>query len=158
MMKLTIEGSPSELANVLKHLSDVGFSPIPDLGEGGGESAIAAQEITGEDRAGKAVSVETAKHYFTRRKISEEQKTVFKVLYAADGQPVPTTELRDALGYDSAQMRGLLGSLGKRLNAHCKGYVKGQIVMEKKWNPSEGQNYYSLPDTVRQAMDELDMF
>ena len=158
MMKLTIEGSPQELANVFKHLADVGVLPSPSENDEASETFVASEESIPRRNDDKAISVETAKHYFKRRPISKEQKMVFEVLYGANGGTVSTTNLRNALSYDSAQMRGLLGSLGKRLNRHCQGYVKGQIVLEKKWNGSEGQNYYKLPDTVRQAMDELDMF
>ena len=159
-IKLTFEGSPSDIQKVLRQVLEAtnteeneAYNVSTALSEELGSNA----EIDAIAGDGDPVSVETARHYFERRPISDEQKIVFIKLYEAQGEAVPTSDLKDALEYTGSQMRGLLGSLGKR-RKETKGYQKGQIVLEKRWDAERAENFYKLPNTVRQAMIESDVF
>lgn len=79
--------------------------------------------------------------------LSKNQKNVFDVLYAADGE-VPNEEIRKQTGLESPQLRGVLGCLPRRARGALG--IEKRLV-EQRW--VEKQNHYWLHKNVREAYE-----
>lgn len=160
-MKLTTtttvaEGSPEELAEYQRRLgpNEAGVSPNALDAKPSPKNAPETTNVSAwMRRPVDFVDVQVARKMISRRPLSDQQKIVLKTLY---GTPhlVPTAKLQDVTGYSARQMAGLMGAFGRRLT-HTEGYEEGTSFFDWWWD--ENGWHYSLPDSVRHAMELEDV-
>lgn len=61
-----------------------------------------------------------------------------------------STDLKQDLGWSSARLRGIKGALARRVEG-AVGRKNGAFV-DRRWLSEEGENEYSLPENVRDAL------
>jgi len=97
------------------------------------------------------VTTDMARHVFTRRPLSPEQKKVLKFLARNYPNWTLISKLQEEVAYTPAQFAGLLGAFGRRLS-HTDGYVVGSWLFDAVWSEDEGCWSYKLPETVLEAL------
>jgi len=138
-MKMTITefvGTPEEILFVRQRLG------------GDGHTAIGTDDSPAIPGGTLYPSVEVALDFLTRRALSKDQSTFFRMLYKAHPQKVHANELRKAMGHTKpSELTGVLGALGRRF-ANTQG--EGDEFMT--WQEDEKGTSYGLPETVREAL------
>src|SRR5260370_39940306 len=141
-MKMTmtmLDGTPDEIIYVHQKLmreSAPAIAPAP----------IASQQA--ESRDGVLYpSIEAARQFLKRRRLSKDQLTFFRMLYKAHPTKVHAHDLRKAMNHSKPnEFTGVLGALGRRF-ANTLGVQDGQEFMT--WQDNERGTSYGLPDSVR---------
>lgn len=108
----------------------------------------------GTSRSTGEAKVEDVRRMLTRRRIKEGQDEFYQVLYAAGERGMSTSELVEALNKTRAQIAGVLGALGRRINntegLEGKGGILAVLdVSELK----DGDWHYRMRPILRQALE-----
>lgn len=82
---------------------------------------------------------------------SENQKKILRILFNRDG-PVGSSTIRDEYGWSNAEFRGIRTNFARRENNALE--RDGVDWVKRNWISEEGENQYSLPSTVRQALSD----
>jgi hypothetical protein len=151
-MKLTwrgmvLEGTVEEIEKIIQNIEKK--SEQASAKDTERDDADDASEVSGEK---KYVSVKFARHMLKRRNLSVEQLLVLTTLYNSE-EPVLATELQSALSYSTRQFSGLMGAFGRRLT-HTDGYEQDSWFFVQEWQMDKGCNAYSLPPSVREALEK----
>jgi hypothetical protein len=109
------------------------------------------------DAKGRAfVNLEQARRILKRRPVSPEMKDLLIELYKSGDNKVPSKRLMEVTGFTDDRgpdrFRGLLGAFGRRVKHDVGADVK---FFDKIWNTDQGECEYTLPQTVRQAIEAL---
>jgi hypothetical protein len=135
---VTVEGTPGEIAELLKALK-------PDRTSSAPSKAFSANVgIGGIDRH-PYLNEDTAFRALKRRPLSKEQKVFFTELAKRYPEWALSTDLQNATGYSKAQFSGLLGALGKRINS-TEGFEAGTWFYDNKWDFDSDCYGYRLPE------------
>jgi len=102
--------------------------------------------------ADRFVTIEEAIEILSRRELSKNMMDVLTALYEAGTTRLNSEALKGINGHDSNQFRGLMGAFGRR-TLHT--VPAGVRFWDYKWDPSQGQYLWTLPETVRAAMRQL---
>jgi len=141
------EGTPEEFAAASPTLKEL-MKTEP-------EAPGSEPEIKGEAAAPRAVTLprdvtgEEGRQILSRLELSPDIKKVLGNLYHAT-DPVSSEDLKKAAGLNADQFRGVMGGFGRRVT-HSVG--KNVSFFEKEWR--QDQYFWSLPDSVKRAMEEL---
>lgn len=144
------EGSPEEFSAVASVLMTDGAA------NGTAKATMPASEEAskfGGKMLGRVfVTASEAKEVLTRRRLGGNMINVLKALYQAGESRVTSQELMNANSHNSDQFRGLMGAFGRRV-VNTVGPDKW--FFDDKWSDEQGQNTYTLPASVRHAIEEL---
>lgn len=152
-MKVTIfEGTPEEIAKAFPNLAGASQVSITEADSHRPIPSMAAPNPSVGQGDTLFVTTDMARLVLKRRRLSPEMHIVLRALYEAYPSSVASEDLRDATGYDGAQFRGMMGAFGRRLS-HTDGYVEGSWFFDQDWDYDEGAYEYSLPETVREALE-----
>lgn len=93
----------------------------------------------------------------TRSAVAEGHRALFQVLWNTPGQEIQAADLQAALGLTSGQFAGVMGSLGRRINARAKahGYRRTGIELLVVWrqDPGDRKWYCSLRPEFRTLLE-----
>jgi len=150
MKALILDGTPEEIVRAYQGLGiNQPAAPIST------EPPIAGPVINDGER--HYISLQSAKLFLTRRKLSPEQLALFKHLYSHHPDLVPAADLQKVTKYTPAQFSGLMGALGRRM-WHTPGVEEGVVTDLFKWDGQSGQYRYGLPDSLYQALRDAKLF
>jgi hypothetical protein len=141
---ITIEGSPNEIADLIRQLE---LSPF-DF------SRLHKRDFLrplADPESGPFVSEEVAFRILKRRSLSPEQLSMLAMLREADQNWTSAKSIQLKLGYSSSQFSGMLGAFGKRVSS-TPGYREGTLFFDQEWDYEEGCNRYRLPEDVLDAL------
>jgi hypothetical protein len=107
----------------------------------------------GEHLQRDAVSVDHVRRMLARRRIPKGQLVLYETLYAArDG--LSMTELAERMNKSREQLAGVLGALGRRINATEGLEGKGGIVVVLDISEGdEGEWHYQMRSILRHALE-----
>lgn len=147
MRALLLEGTAEEVNAILSNeaLRDSGFGTV------GG----AAPPPAGSDSQ-QYISEAFAINMLQRRPLSKEQITILRTLYAAHPKMVSAATLAKKLGFEPRQFSGLMGAFGNRLT-HTQGWKKDHWFFRQEWNNNESCHQYGLPESVRTALQKINL-
>ena len=146
-MKLFVyEGSPKEIAEISILM---GSAPRIVEKDRGVEASAEVQEELSEE-----LTVAQVRSVFERRTLAEPVLQMLKLLYEAEEERLSSDKLKEELGYNAHEFRGMLGAFGRRLK-NTPGIPEGMKLFDEKWDHDLRQKTWSLPANVRKAVEEL---
>lgn len=146
MRALLLEGTSDEVNAVLSN------EAIRDSGFAAAASVTAVPAVDGQQYISEALAI----HMLQRRPLSKEQVVVLKTLYSAHPKMVLATALAKKLNFERRQFSGLMGAFGNRLT-HTQGWKKDHWFFRQEWNNNEACYQYGLPDSVRTALQKINL-
>ena len=148
VMKFMIfEGTPQEFTDVAPMM---GLKPTDKPANNGKTEEIATQLSTPADD----LTVEQVKAVLERRPLAEPVKAMLKLLYEAGEKRISSDTLKEALGYNAHEFRGMLGAFGRR-RANTEGIPEGVKLLDEHWDHELRQKTWSLPANARKALEDL---
>jgi hypothetical protein len=148
-MRVTIfEGSPEEYAKVRQHLE----TATPSTTSESATESRPANQSAGDE--GPVTTLE-ARAILSRRPLSPAMKTLFRELYKAKDRKVGAAHLIKVMGLDpnTNQFAGAMGAFGRR-HTHTPNVRPRASFFISEWQRDPGQWAYSLPPTVRAALEQ----
>lgn len=150
MKMYVFEGTPEEISEVVRTMQPMTPAFVEAGKASGRPTPISASRS--EDGPEKFVTVDFARKTLTRREISDPVKALFRTLYEAGEEFVPSADLYKATDYSVSQFSGLMGAFGRRM-ANTDGYDEEAHFFDFRWDQEAGAWQYRLPGTVREALE-----
>lgn len=147
-----VEGSPDQLAEFAKLMGFSGGGTLTAAAPTS-EPAPVADALIGADGR-PVVTKDFAKLVLSRRPLAPEQRAFFKLLAEAYPKQILATDVQAAVNYTPQQFAGLMGAFGRR-TTYTNGYNPNAWFVLTDWDHSVGCYRYSIPHTVKEALDEL---
>jgi uncharacterized protein YneF (UPF0154 family) len=118
------------------------------------QSTISLPPIEEEQRSdeNRFVSVDEAIVVLTRLSLSNNVYLILRLLYESGSRRLFTEDLRKATHLNGNQFRGLMGAFGRRLSNTVPSNVH---FWDDKWDGNEYQKTWTLPASVREALEKL---
>ncbi len=159
---LDVEGNPKELADFYKELGvstdDMLRDPSPlQAATADGVAGVGVVERALEPQSGsettstRPMNISVARRALSRRPLSPQVRAVFKMVYDAHPNLVPSEELQKVAGYTGSQLAGLFGAFGRRL-AHTEGFQAGDCFWKYEYDHTANAWSYGLYDESREAI------
>ena len=146
-MKLwRFEGTAEEFSAVASSLMGAEVSPMAVAPE-----ADMVETLSLDDQDIRFVTEDEARHILTRLELSENMKNMLRVLYKAKGRML-SEDIRDEIGLNSDQFRGMTGAFGRRTAYSVPGHVR---FFDAQWEGESGQFSWLLPDAVKVVLKEV---
>lgn len=142
---IVLEGTPGEIKETIALLQ----------AEGQGTTSKALTESSSGEGI-TYVSYDVARTALTRRPLHPIQRKLLKAIYDAHPNMISGEKLQKIVGYSRPQFSGLMGALGRRF-AYTQGYREGSWVFQQSWNDEEHCYYYSLPQELKSALEDLNI-
>jgi hypothetical protein len=145
------EGTPEEFAAASPTLKEL----MKTEPEAPASTPGSEPEVKGEAAAPRAVilprpvTAEEAGRILSRLELSADVKKILGSLYQATDL-VSSEDLKKAAGLNGDKFRGVMGGFGRRVT-HSVG--KNVSFFNKEWH--HDQYFWSLPDNVKRAMEDL---
>ncbi len=145
-MKLwSFEGTPEEFVTVAPALMVRPSSSIETAPEAG-----MVEVLQLDDQQTRFVTGDEARHILNRLQLSENMQNMLAVLQRATGR-VLSEDIREDIGLNSDQFRGMTGAFGRRVSHSVPPHVR---FFDAKWEPEQGQYSWLLPESVKQVLNE----
>ena len=149
MKVYVVEGTLEEIVTIFPGLGS--SSPlVPEALAITSTAAVSPPSESGDEDG--AVSVEVARQVLTRRELWPKQLQLLQELYHAHPGTISGSEIQEKIGYSRPEFSGFMGAFGRRLT-HTPGYEPQTWFFMQEWDGEQGTYNYSLPATVRQAME-----
>lgn len=105
---------------------------------------------------GPGDEMEMARRAVTRIFVPRGQMLLYKVLYAAGPEGVPNNELQERMGVTKAQLLGVLGALGRRIN-RTEGLrnSKPGTSFLLRWNTVDGTDRYAMQPRLVEVLEGI---
>jgi hypothetical protein len=145
---IEIEGTPQEIAALLKSIRPDGYRKIAD------PEFSQAPAVSDGDEEG--ITTEFAYRTLRRIPLSAYQKELLLALKGAYPDWILASTIQQKMSWSGTQLGGVLGGLGRRLTA-TKGYKPGFELWNWKLDEDEGEYSYRLPDAVLRALDRMEL-